>query len=163
MPSQVAFRAGFLACSSWVPLGDEQRVGYRRKKGPQTQTGGRTHPTSRLLGSVNFRGSRIDPQPGGEALLAPNYTPAGVLKSDFGLSQSDSHFMQVCRLVEIIKSFTSRPPDNVDRLTLRRAAHGLAELSKTGMLLEFDQMGPWRAAQVALRSLCLVPASGCLQ
>jgi hypothetical protein len=34
--------------------------------------------------------------------------------------------------VEVIKGFTSRPPDNVDRLALRRAAHGLAELSKTG-------------------------------
>lgn len=40
--------------------------------------------------------------------------------------------------MEVIKSFTSRPPDNVDRLTLRRAAHGLAELSKTGM-----QLGIW--------------------
>ena len=45
--------------------------------------------------------------------------------------------------MEVIKAFTSRPPDNVDRLALRRAAHGLAELSKTGFRPSFGTSTGW--------------------
>ncbi len=40
--------------------------------------------------------------------------------------------IQVSRLVEAIHRLTKQPVETVDRLALRRAAHGLAELSKTG-------------------------------
>lgn len=35
-------------------------------------------------------------------------------------------------MVNIIKAFTEKSPDSVDRTALRRAAHSLAELSKSG-------------------------------
>ena len=39
---------------------------------------------------------------------------------------------QVARLVETIHRLSAQPVETVDRVGLRRAAHGLAELSKTG-------------------------------
>lgn len=41
--------------------------------------------------------------------------------------------LQVKRLVNVIKGFTDKSPDSVDRTALRRAAHSLAELSKSGV------------------------------
>ena len=41
--------------------------------------------------------------------------------------------LQVRRLLGIIKACTQKQPDNVDRVVLRRAAHSLAELSKSGV------------------------------
>lgn len=41
--------------------------------------------------------------------------------------------LQVRRLLGIIKTCTQKTPDSVDRVVLRRAAHSLAELSKSGL------------------------------
>ena len=43
--------------------------------------------------------------------------------------------LQVRRLLGIIKACSVKTPENVDRVVLRRAAHSLAELSKSGMQL----------------------------
>ena len=40
--------------------------------------------------------------------------------------------MQVKRLLGVIKACTQKTPETVDRAVLRRAAHSLAELSKSG-------------------------------
>lgn len=52
------------------------------------------------------------------------------------LATSQQHRLATCpqvkRLVNIIKGFTEKSPDSIDRTALRRAAHSLAELSKSG-------------------------------
>lgn len=42
---------------------------------------------------------------------------------------------QVKNLVEALRSHLQKSPDTVERALLRRSAHSLAELSKTGLLL----------------------------
>ena len=46
--------------------------------------------------------------------------------------QVSTYCLQVRRLLGIIKACTQKSPDTVDRVVLRRAAHSLAELSKSG-------------------------------
>ncbi|BDA48602.1 probable vacuolar protein 8 [Coccomyxa sp. Obi] len=77
-------------------------------------------------------GSDTGERKGHKRKLADALTPPAGCSTEASTSgDAESILSQVCRLVEVIKSFTSRPPDNAERLTLRRAAHGLAELSKT--------------------------------